>query len=125
MQYPKCYWIWNYRVWVLERATELLETTAARTIWQEELGLVEKMLNRDKRNFHAWSYRRYVVSQLESAQLNGKSLVEPEFEYTTRMIGQNLSNFSAWHNRAKLIPRLLDERKAGAAARKEFLNKGT
>lgn len=110
---------------MLERATELLETTAARTIWQEELGLVEKMLNRDKRNFHAWSYRRYVVSQLESAQLNGKSLVEPEFEYTTRMIGQNLSNFSAWHNRAKLIPRLLDERKAGAAARKEFLNKGT
>lgn len=124
MQFPKCYWIWNYRTWALEQAILLLETDAARRIWQEELRLVEKMLNKDQRNFHAWSYRRFVVSQLESSKLNGQSLVTEEFDYTTRMIDANLSNFSAWHNRAKLIPRYLDEQNADQAARKTFLEKG-
>jgi geranylgeranyl transferase type-2 subunit alpha len=52
-------------------------------------------------------------------------MVESEFEYTTKMINANLSNFSAWHNRSKLIPRLLDERNADAAKRRKFLDDGT
>ena len=51
-------------------------------------------------------------------------MVEPEYEYTTKMIHTDLSNFSAWHNRGQLIPRLLDERSADDAAREELLNKG-
>ena len=82
------------------------------------------MLTRDSRNFHGWGYRRKVVSELESSKLNGKSMVESEFEYTTKMIRASLSNFSAWHNRSKLIPRLLDERNATDNERRQFLEDG-
>ncbi|KJZ72037.1 hypothetical protein HIM_08598 [Hirsutella minnesotensis 3608] len=122
IEYPKCYWIWKYRMWVLDQATALLSTEAARSIWQEELGLVSKMLDRDQRNFHAWSYRRYVVSQLESAALAGKSMIEFEFDFTTKKIENDLSNFSAWHYRSQMIPRLLQERDLGDEARRSFLD---
>jgi geranylgeranyl transferase type-2 subunit alpha len=124
MEFPKCYWIWNYRLWTLDRAIERLDVSIARRIWEEELGLVSKMLTKDRRNFHAWGYRRHVVAQLESFVLNGQSLAELEFEYTTKKIHEDLSNFSAWHNRSQLITRLLNERKADDASRKDLLNKG-
>ncbi|KAF2147166.1 uncharacterized protein K452DRAFT_330663, partial [Aplosporella prunicola CBS 121167] len=125
LKFPKCYWIWNHRLWLLEQSTQHLPASHARHLWQEELGLVGKMLNRDSRNFHGWSYRRIVVAHLEqlpAAEVKGTtSMVEPEFAYTTKMINTNLSNFSAWHNRSKLIPRLLAERNADASARRAFL----
>ncbi|KAG5953970.1 hypothetical protein E4U53_005963 [Claviceps sorghi] len=121
MEFPKCYWLWKYRSWILLQAIERLSTTVARNVWEEELGLVGKMLHRDRRNFHAWDYRRHVVAQLEASRLGGTSMIEAEFAFTTNMIKWDLSNFSAWHNRSQLIPRLLDERKAGEAARKAFL----
>ncbi|KUI73637.1 Geranylgeranyl transferase type-2 subunit alpha [Cytospora mali] len=122
MEFPKCYWIWKYRSWLLQQAIERLDPAIARRIWEEELGLDTKMLTKDRRNFHAWGYRRNVVKHLESVALNGKSMVEAEFEFTTKMIRVDLSNFSAWHNRSKLIPRLLDERGADEIARKKFFD---
>lgn len=124
MEFPKCYWIWNYRLWVLNEATERLPTPAARKVWETELGLIGKMLHRDSRNFHAWGYRRFVVEQLENPQLGGESMVEAEFAYSTSKIEANLSNFSAWHHRSQLIPRLLKERNADDQARRSFLESG-
>jgi len=124
MEFPKCYWIWNYRTWLLEQAVERLAAAAARRIWEEELGLASKMLTKDRRNFHAWGYRRNVVGRLESPELEGESMAEAEFAYTTKMIHVDLSNFSAWHNRSKLIPRLLDERGASEAERQTFYDEG-
>nr|XP_036584108.1 Geranylgeranyl transferase type-2 subunit alpha [Colletotrichum truncatum]KAF6793497.1 Geranylgeranyl transferase type-2 subunit alpha [Colletotrichum truncatum] len=122
LEFPKSYWIWKYRSWLLQQAIDLLPKPMARRIWEEELGLVSKMLTKDRRNFHAWGYRRTVVSTLESQVLDGTSMVEPEFEYTTKMINVDLSNFSAWHNRTNLIPRLLEERRADDKARQKFLD---
>lgn len=126
LEYPKCYWLWNYRLWLLEQANDRLDPDVARELWLRELGLVGKMLVKDSRNFHGWGYRRKVVSELESARLHGKSMVESEFEYTTKMIHapKGLSNFSAWHRRSKLIPRLLDERNADDTVRRRFLDDG-
>ncbi|WYZ37608.1 hypothetical protein EsH8_II_001114 [Colletotrichum jinshuiense] len=121
LEFPKSYWIWKYRSWLLQQAIDLLPKPMARRVWEEELGLVSKMLTKDRRNFHAWGYRRKVVATLESPELNGTSLVESEFAYTTKMINVDLSNFSAWHNRSNLIPRLLDERSADDKARQKFL----
>ncbi|OTB10426.1 hypothetical protein K445DRAFT_16642 [Daldinia sp. EC12] len=121
LEYPKCYWIWKYRRWLLEQAIVRLPSTVARNIWEAELALASKMLTKDRRNFHAWGYRRNVVAVLESPSLDGKSMVEDEFAYTTRMIKDDLSNFSAWHSRSQLIIRLLDERGADDATRKAFL----
>ncbi|CAM1509259.1 Fc.00g029980.m01.CDS01 [Cosmosporella sp. VM-42] len=123
MEFPKCYWIWGYRLWILQQAIHRLPIAMARRIWEEELGLVSKMLTKDRRNFHAWGYRRHVVGELESSALDGRSMVEPEFEYTTKKINEDLSNFSAWHNRSQLIPRLLDERKSDNDSRRTFLDK--
>lgn len=93
--------------------------------WLGELQLLNKMLHADSRNFHAWGYRRIVVSQLKRLSTAGEhqkeSLAEAEFQYTTKMIKSNLSNFSAWHNRSQLIPQILAERNADPKARRDFL----
>lgn len=120
MQYPKCYWIWNYRQWLLEEAEQRLQREVATKLWEEELGLVGKMLTRDERNFHGWGYRRFVVGKLEA--LKG-TMVEEEFKYTDKMIKAKLQNFSALHYRAKLLPRLLAERNADGEARREMLQR--
>ncbi|TQS37953.1 hypothetical protein Golomagni_01554 [Golovinomyces magnicellulatus] len=124
LRFPKCYWLWNYRLWLLEQANERLDFKISRDLWNRELSLVGKMLVKDSRNFHGWGYRRKVISQLESSRLNGNSLVESEFEYTTKMIHapNGLSNFSAWHRRSKLIPQLLMKRNSDSAARRQFLD---
>ncbi|KAI1631982.1 hypothetical protein F4809DRAFT_126734 [Biscogniauxia mediterranea] len=121
MEFPKCYWLWGYRKWILEQAILRLSTPVATAIWEGELALDSKMLTKDRRNFHAWGYRRYLVARLETPELRGKSMVEDEFAYTTKMIRVDLSNFSAWHNRSRLIGRLLDERGADDKARSAFL----
>ncbi|KAL6711328.1 Rab geranylgeranyltransferase [Coniothyrium glycines] len=130
-KFPKCYWIWNHRNWLLSEGERLLGAGPAREMWSGELQLINKMLHADSRNFHAWSYRRFVVSQLErleaattpqSNQNTTKSLAEQEYDYTTKMIKSNLSNFSAWHNRSQLIPRILRERKADPKSRRAFLD---
>ncbi|KAK7920103.1 protein prenylyltransferase [Apiospora marii] len=127
IEFPKCYWIWGYRSFLLSVCDAILPAGAARDFWVAELALDSKMLTKDRRNFHAWSYRRFIVSALESGAKNdggntAKSMTESEFAYTYSMIKVDLSNFSAWHNRSKLAPRLLDERGADDAARKEFLD---
>ncbi|KAJ6260128.1 hypothetical protein Dda_4349 [Drechslerella dactyloides] len=129
--YPKCYWIWNYRIFLLQTCSEQLDVATALRVWKGEMKLVDKMLGRDARNFHGWGYRRGVVKEIEQLQgrISGEkegegsaSLVEEEFAYTTAMYQKNLSNFSAWHNRSKLIPRLLDERNANVEERRTFLD---
>lgn len=123
IQYPKCYWIWNYRQWLLEEAETRLDKAVASGLWQEELGLVGKMLTRDERNFHGWSYRRFVVSKIESLRAPEEgTLVEHEFLYTEKMIKAKLQNFSALHYRSKLLPRLLHERNADGSARRKMLH---
>lgn len=124
LQYPKCYWIWNHRLWLLQSASKYLPVNKARALWEDELKLVGKMLTRDSRNFHGWGYRRTVITQLEDPVLDGTSRARDEYDYTTKMIGQNLSNFSAWHNRGKLILRILDEEEASASERKQMLDEG-
>ncbi|RJE21540.1 hypothetical protein PHISCL_06112 [Aspergillus sclerotialis] len=122
--FPKCYWIWNYRLWLLDEAKHLLPLPVARKFWQEELALVGKMLNLDSRNFHGWGYRHFVVESLEklAPEESGQSMAPEEFEYAKKMISTNLSNFSAWHYRTKLIQRLLNEKSASNKERKEMLD---
>lgn len=134
--FPKCYWIWNHRAWLLQQASQNLPASSSRQLWEGELGLVTKMLGYDSRNFHGWSYRRTVIRDLEEyhrsegAQNQGENaakgrpatMTEHEFAYTTKMIKTNLSNFSAWHNRLQLIPRLLSERHADRKVRRIFLD---
>ena len=127
-KFPKCYWIWNYRLWLLEESTRLLPAPQSHELWRQELALASKMLNLDSRNFMGWGYRRTVIRALENDTFQSEgpnpSITKQEFDYTTKMINSNLSNFSAWHNRSKLIPKLLNESNADHEARRGFLDGG-
>lgn len=124
--FPKCYWIWNYRLWLLDEARRLLPLFETQQMWQQELALVGKMLTLDSRNFHGWGYRRFVVETLKELGTaeEAKGMTQKEFEYAKKMIGANLSNFSAWHYRTKLIQSLLDEQSASDDDRKKMLDDG-
>ncbi|KAH3400220.1 hypothetical protein KXW79_006038 [Aspergillus fumigatus] len=103
-KFPKCYWIWNYRMWLLDEAKRLLPRAVARKFWQEELALVESL------------------EKLAPEDQEVRSMAQDEFEYAKKMIGTNLSNFSAWHYRTKLIQRLLSEQSASDETRKKMLD---
>lgn len=120
MRYPKCYWIWNHRQWVLSSSERYLPHETTLGMWKGELELVTKMLARDSRNFHGWGYRRHVVKQLST--LSGSTYVESEWEYTSKMLRKGLQNFSALHYRSTLLRPLLDGRTADQPARKALLD---
>ncbi|KAL5529297.1 hypothetical protein ACEPAG_5282 [Sanghuangporus baumii] len=114
-QHPKVYWIWNHRRWCLEHVPEGPENDRLgwkKATWAMELRAVEKMLDADARNFHAWNYRRYVL-----ASMPVKRPESAELAYTKHKIEANFSNFSAWHQRSKVYSSmwkqgLLDEAKS-------------
>lgn len=112
-KFPKVYWIWSHRTWCLRTINNV-------GMWEAELKLVGKMLQLDARNYHGWAYRRYVVSQLET--MTGESRVLSEFEYTTEKINANISNYSAWHQRATLYPQMFSSRKQDTEAVKELIS---
>lgn len=124
--FPKCYWIWNYRLWLLDEARRLLPIPQGRQFWEEELVLVGKMLTLDSRNFHGWGYRRLIVETLKQLGTSdeSKSMTRKEFDYAKKMVSANLSNFSAWHYRTKLILRLLEEQSATDEERRKMLDDG-
>lgn len=107
MRFPKTYWLWNHRKWCLE--------TAAKPDWKKELAMVTYALAKDERNFHAWNYRRYVLAKYEETLPEAhRGAVKPkEFEFTEEKINKNFSNFSAWHQRSKVIPELMEETRQG------------
>ncbi|KAL1947695.1 hypothetical protein VTO73DRAFT_13419 [Trametes versicolor] len=104
-QHPKVYWIWNHRQWCLQQVPDGPSETDVngwrQSYWNKELFVVEKMLDADPRNFHAWTYRRYVL-----AQMPVKRTEQSELAYTKRKIEANFSNFSAWHQRSKVLTSL-------------------
>ncbi len=48
---------------------------------------------------HCWDYRRYAASKAQAT-------LQDEFDFTTKKIGDNFSNYSSWHQRSALIPLL-------------------
>ncbi|KAF7338661.1 Rab-protein geranylgeranyltransferase [Mycena venus] len=119
--HPKVYWIWNHRRWCLENVpdgpgtgTEGDANGWRKTNWDRELFVVDKMLDADSRNFHAWSYRRYVLARMPVARPE-----TAELTYTTRKIESNFSNFSAWHQRTKILSSLWGSGKLDYSKSKE------
>mmetsp|Transcript_10169 Transcript_10169/g.20685 ORF Transcript_10169/g.20685 Transcript_10169/m.20685 type:complete len:424 (+) Transcript_10169:183-1454(+) len=104
---PKSYATWQHRKWLVALCHEIHRreqqreapggTVAPLCDLQNELALCTLLLSLDERNFHCWSYRRFVV-RLSRADLDS------ELAFTTDKILQNFSNYSAWHYRSALLP---------------------
>ena len=139
--HPKVYWIWNHRRWCLERIPENPDSPDSqswrRSTWERELFIVERMLEADSRNcpsvsllpsVHsltlgslfiivlAWDYRRYVLMSTPVRRSE-----KAELAYTTKKIEANFSNFSAWHQRTKVLSSLWA---SGEVDRTSSLQKG-
>ncbi|WFD32027.1 protein geranylgeranyltransferase type II [Malassezia sp. CBS 17886] len=115
--HPKVYWLWNHRRWCLEALPEDDDGTVA-TKWRRELALADLMLDMDPRNSDAQVGAACPVppfpASLSCAALPVRekaalvALAKAELQYTLRKIESNFSNFSAWHYRTKLLPRVWD-----------------
>lgn len=117
LRFPKTYWIWTHRKWCLENADS--------PDWKKEMAMVSYALTKDERNFHAWNYRRYVLAKYEeSLPETSRGAVKPkELDFTEQKINKNFSNFSAWHQRSKVIPQLMEENRQGKCLDKELVEK--
>ncbi|TFK67912.1 rab-protein geranylgeranyltransferase [Pluteus cervinus] len=119
--HPKVYWIWNHRRWCLENIPNNPDADGLEAVnkwksatWDREMMVVEKLLNADARNFHAWSYRRYILANTTNPRPE-----VTEIAYTTSKIEANFSNFSAWHHRSKVYSSLWTSGKLDEAKCKE------
>lgn len=84
-----------------------------------ETKLCNKFLAMDERNFHCWNYRLWVVENYikeirkrvpdkESAHKIEIELIRGECSMAKGIIEKNFSNYSAWHYRGKLMPRIYE-----------------
>lgn len=88
---PKSYNSWFHRSWVLDKGSNI--------DFQAEFLLCDKCLELDERNFHCWDYRRIIVQM-------SKTPLENELQFSTNKITKNFSNYSSWHYRSELLPRI-------------------
>jgi geranylgeranyl transferase type-2 subunit alpha len=97
---PKSYGAWHHRRWLLDHAFSPSPSAAPpnpsspvpplpalsrqlKPVLDRELSLCAKLLDLDERNFHCWSYRRWVVSK------HPARTPRDEFEFSTSRILKN------------------------------------
>ncbi|KAG7093778.1 hypothetical protein E1B28_007425 [Marasmius oreades] len=104
----KVYWIWNHRRWCLEDTPQDPGTLDEgehmgweKVNWNKELDVVGRMLEADPRNFLAW-----IIEDMFSPTCPILTTLISELAYTTKKIEFSLTNFSAWHQRSKVLPSL-------------------
>jgi geranylgeranyl transferase type-2 subunit alpha len=89
---PKAYGAWFHRKWVVQTFLSTTSTTttvpnSVTGILQEELDLTSLFLNLDERNFHCWSYRRFVVACI-AGNWSGEWIVPVnKYNETTSLMG--------------------------------------
>ena len=59
---------------------------------ERALELTEECIKRNHANYSVWEYRRRILKKL------GNKL-EPEYDYTQKMLRRHIKNFQIWHHR--------------------------
>ena len=60
------------QIWYHRRA--LLETYGARDFMEEELAYIEEVLGIDSKNYHAWSYRQWILMTVDDDSIWEKEM---------------------------------------------------
>lgn len=93
---PKAYAVWHYRKWCIQQHVLMMlpfvksSTTSDMVLQllQQELHLCNLLLQKDERNFHCWSYRRYIVSCFIFYSESSSSSNKPSTTTGTSMTGE-------------------------------------
>jgi geranylgeranyl transferase type-2 subunit alpha len=98
---PKSYPPWYHRRWVVQHChVDVIEAGGKGAVDVEgELALCAKLLAADERNFHCWNYRAWLSAAAHVPDAR-------ELAFTGECIAKNFSNYSAWHRRSHLLPRV-------------------
>jgi len=89
LRMTKSYCLWSHRRWILNQLRVRSELT--NYILDNEMRVVEKIHKLDSRNFHAWSFRKFLI--------DSHNVIVDDFEYSTKLIEADFSNYSAWYLR--------------------------
>lgn len=108
-RHPKAYPAWQHRLWLLgdgASALRIPKDLRKEAIDQEE-ALSALMLSRDCRNFHGWAHRMRVRSIVARQNPSEKeSSMRKELDFVEGKINEEFANYSAWHHRSALLPRV-------------------
>ncbi|XP_054796184.1 geranylgeranyl transferase type-2 subunit alpha 1 isoform X2 [Prosopis cineraria] len=148
---PESYTAWNYRKLAVEHRVSQSESNpdTIKSIFDEELKVVESALRQNFKSYGAWHHRKWVLSKGYSSMDNELRLLdrfqkadprnfhawnyrrfvcalmkrsdEDELNYTEQMIGTNFSNYSAWHNRSVLLSNLMKREVEGYFPKEKVL----
>uniref|UniRef100_A0A1I8B980 Geranylgeranyl transferase type-2 subunit alpha n=1 Tax=Meloidogyne hapla TaxID=6305 RepID=A0A1I8B980_MELHA len=125
------YTFWNIRREAIERICVKLEGESEKEnierkskLLDKELKLTQECLMKNPKSYSSWHHRFLVVSQRPKINFqeelalcdNALALDCRNFHcwgkfFSDRLIGKNPSNYSAWHYRGTLLPRLEENRK--------------
>ncbi|XP_034675812.1 geranylgeranyl transferase type-2 subunit alpha 1 [Vitis riparia] len=148
---PESYTAWNYRKLAVEHNLSQSESDpdTVKSIFSEELRVVESSLKQNFKSYGAWHHRKWVLSKGHSSVDHELQLLdrfqradsrnfhawnyrrfiaalkgipdEEELKYTTKLIETNFSNYSAWHNRSVLLSHLLQNKVKGFFPKEKVL----
>ncbi|WKA09708.1 hypothetical protein VitviT2T_027331 [Vitis vinifera] len=148
---PESYTAWNYRKLAVEHNLSHSESDpdTVKSIFSEELRVVENSLKQNFKSYGAWHHRKWVLSKGHSSVDHELQLLdrfqradsrnfhawnyrrfiaalkgipdEEELKYTTKLIETNFSNYSAWHNRSVLLSHLLQNKVKGFFPKEKVL----
>ncbi|KAL0109056.1 hypothetical protein PUN28_014273 [Cardiocondyla obscurior] len=103
---PKCFEAFSYRSWLMPHFLDVLDAAVKETIIKDELKLVQTCADRYANNYHAWSYRRYLVTMFE--QLGQWQLTfKKEWNDTMDWCKRHVSDHSAYSYRQFLLRKFM------------------
>ncbi|GAA42010.2 protein farnesyltransferase/ geranylgeranyltransferase type-1 subunit alpha [Clonorchis sinensis] len=102
-EHSKNYQLWHHRQWIATQLAEQSDKVAEdekrmnrQSIGQEELDFTDTVISDDSKNYHAWQYRRWVVTYFGMPSAG-------ELQYTDRLIQEDMYNNSAWNHRFVVV----------------------
>lgn len=107
--HPKAYPAWQHRLWLFDNreiSAKISKQMYATAINQERQ-LSSLMLSKDGRNFHGWAHRMRLraIIQARSPEKTTQ-LEEDELQFVEDKVNDDFANYSAWHHRSVLLPRI-------------------